>query len=72
MYNDLLKDPVLRKKIANIAENPSGDAIAELDEQDLNTLAGGISEYEIILVSMLLGNKGKYCTLTKECQPCCN
>ncbi len=69
MYNDLLKDPVLRKKIANIAENPCGDAIAELDEQDLNTLAGaGI----LAAVSSYLGNKGRYCTITKECQPNCN
>lgn len=68
MY-DLLKDPVLRAKIENIIENPSGDAIAELDEQDLNTLAGaGI----LAAVSNYLGNKGRFCTLTKECQSNCN
>ena len=69
MYNLLLKDPVLRSKIENIIENPSGDAIAELDEQDLNTLAGaGI----LAAVSNYLGNKGRFCTLTKECQSSCN
>ena len=70
MKNDLIKDPVLKAKIKNIQANPSGDAIAELTEQDLNALAGagvtaaGLSSY--------LGNKGKYCTITKECQNNCN
>ncbi|PRR83239.1 plantaricin C family lantibiotic [Clostridium vincentii] len=69
MYNTLLKDPVLRAKIKNIAENPSGDAIAELNEQDLNSLAGaGIYS----AISAYLGNKGAFCTITKECQANCN
>ncbi|PRR83233.1 plantaricin C family lantibiotic [Clostridium vincentii] len=64
MNNKLIKDPVLREKIKNIEEDPSGDAIAELTEQDLNSLAGtGYLSY----LSVYLGNKGAYCTLTLEC-----
>lgn len=61
MKYDLIKGPVLREKVKNIAENPSGDAIKELTEQDINTLvgAGAWSDF-----SAFLGNKGAYCTLT--------
>ncbi|GKX68943.1 plantaricin C family lantibiotic [Inconstantimicrobium mannanitabidum] len=66
---EVLKDPVLKAKLQNIMANPSGDAIAELTEQDMNTLAaaGWYSDF-----SNYLGNKGKYCTVTKECMPSCN
>ena len=69
MFNDI-KDPVLKEKLNKIEADPSGNAVEELTEQDLNTLAGaGIAAAGL---SSFLGNKGKYCTLTKECQPMCN
>lgn len=40
----------------------------EIKEQDLTTEAGGAWWN----VSKNLGNKGKICTLTKECQANCN
>ena len=70
MKNDLIKDPVLKAKLEKIEADPSGNAIAELTEQDLNALAGaGVTAAGL---SAFLGNKGRFCTLTKECQPMCN
>ena len=69
MKYDLIKDPVLREKAKNLAENPSGDALRELSEQDLTALAGAgwWSDF-----SAYLGNKGAHCTVTVECMPNCN
>lgn len=66
---DEIKDPVLRAKVNMIMENPSGSVAVELTEQDMEVLsgAGWWSDF-----SASLGNKGKHCTLTKECQACCN
>lgn len=56
----------MSKDLVNeIKENPAGDVVEELEGQDLN-VAGGAS------LSKSLGNKGKYCTLTKECMAFCN
>lgn len=64
-----IKDPVLRGKVETIMSNPSGEVSVELTEQDMESLAGAgwLSN-----LSANLGNKGKYCTITKECQACCN
>lgn len=64
-----IKDPVLREKVNALMTNPSGDVAAELTEQDMEALSGAGWLADL---SASLGNKGKYCTLTKECQPCCN
>lgn len=67
---ETLKDPVLRAKIEGVMDNPSGDTVGELTEQDINTLAGaGIINDTL---SKALGNQGRVCTLTKECQANCN
>lgn len=61
-----LKDPILKSKAKNYIDNPSGDTLKELTDQDMNVLAaagGGLSNW--------LGNKGKYCTITKECMLIC-
>lgn len=64
-----IKDPVLRAKVHSIMENPSGNAAAELTAQDMDALAGA---GWIADLSASLGNKGSFCTITKECQACCN
>lgn len=64
-----IKDPVLREKVNSIVSNPSGNVTVELTEQDMEALAGA---GWIPDISAALGNKGKFCTLTKECQACCN
>lgn len=66
---EVLKDPVLKVKLQNYMANPSGDALKELTEQDINTLvgAGWYNDF-----SNWLGNKGAHCTVTKECMPSCN
>ncbi|GKX68941.1 plantaricin C family lantibiotic [Inconstantimicrobium mannanitabidum] len=65
---EVLKDPVLKAKVQNLIDNPSGDALAELTEQDMNTLAAA-GWYDDL--SNWLGNKGKFCTLSKECHVGC-
>lgn len=71
-YIDEIKDPVLRAKVSAIMENPSGSVAVELTEQDMEALSGaGVKEWWAG-VSASLGNKGSFCTLTKECQACCN
>lgn len=64
-----IKDPVLREKVSTLMKNPSGSVAVELTEQDMETLAGAGWYADL---SASLGNKGKFCTLTKECQACCN
>lgn len=63
---EVLKDPVLKVKAQQPVNNPSGDAADELEEQDMNTVTGAGGGF-----SAFLGNKGKYCTITKECMPIC-
>lgn len=60
---------MLREKVSTIMENPSGNVAVELSEQDMEQLAGAGWYADL---SASLGNKGKYCTVTKECQSCCN
>ena len=64
-----IKDPVLREKVQTIMSNPSGDVSVELTEQDMEALAGAGWYADF---SASLGNQGRFCTLTKECQNCCN
>lgn len=61
---EILKDPVLKEKVQNYITNPSGEALKELTEQDMNALAGAGWYNDL---SNWLGNKGKYCTVTVEC-----
>ncbi len=64
-----IKDPVLRKKLDILMNDPNGSVSVELTEQDMEALAGAGWYAD---ASAALGNKGSYCTLTKECQACCN
>ncbi|WP_136312916.1 plantaricin C family lantibiotic [Actinomyces procaprae] len=43
------------------------DLLDEITEQDYITANGGVS-----WLSRKLGNRGFFCTLTKECQSMCN
>ncbi|WP_206425350.1 plantaricin C family lantibiotic [Staphylospora marina] len=64
------KDPVFRlQSEGSMMEHPSGNVMEELREQDLLSVAGGCDWWNI---SCHLGNTGRFCTLTKECQPNCN
>lgn len=63
-----IKDPVLRAKVELIMNDPSGNVSVELSEQDMEALAGAGKKN----ISAALGNKGHFCTITKECQACCN
>lgn len=64
------KNPVYREKVqGNLPENPAGDVLKELDEFDMAAIAGGCAWYDI---SCQLGNQGRFCTLTVECQRNCN
>ncbi|SEL83110.1 Lantibiotic alpha [Butyrivibrio sp. ob235] len=63
-----IKDPVLRQKM-EILTDPNANVSIELTEQDMQALAGAGWYSEM---SAALGNRGSYCTLTKECQACCN
>ncbi|SFL42827.1 Lantibiotic alpha [Lachnospiraceae bacterium KH1T2] len=63
-----IKDPVLRAKVELIMNDPSGNVSVELSEQDMEALAGAGKKS----ISAALGNKGHICTITKECQACCN
>lgn len=63
---EMLKNPVLRFKYSMDEHNPAGDLLVEVTEQDFaSNISGGYD-------SEGLGNQGKYCTLTRECQRICN
>lgn len=64
---NMLKNPVLRNKSSNNEKNPAGDLLIEVSEQDFSLYAGK-SGYD----SVKLGNSGKSCSLSRECQRICN
>lgn len=64
----MIKDPVLRAKVGAIMNDESGSVAIELTEQDMEALAGA----GWLNISARLGNKGRFCTITKECMACCN
>ncbi|WP_280771571.1 plantaricin C family lantibiotic [Salipaludibacillus daqingensis] len=49
--------------------NPAGDVMDELSDQESDMVVGGCRWYNI---SCRLGNDGRFCTLTVECQRNCN
>ncbi|NFA60701.1 plantaricin C family lantibiotic [Clostridium botulinum] len=62
----MLKNPVLRNKFSNNEENPAGDLLVEVSEQDFSlNISGGYD-------SKGLGNTGKRCSWSRECQRLCN
>ena len=63
-----IKDPVLRQKM-EILTDPKASVSIELTEQEMEALAGAGWYADL---SASLGNRGSYCTITKECQACCN
>ncbi|MBB1254255.1 plantaricin C family lantibiotic [Streptomyces alkaliterrae] len=46
--------------------------LEEISEQDLDGVAHGAGGVNAFSFSDKLGNDGKWCTLTKECQRSCN
>jgi hypothetical protein len=44
----------------------------EIAEQEFEGIAYGACSTNTFTLSNRLGNHGGWCTLTKECQPCCN
>ncbi|GIN69389.1 MULTISPECIES: plantaricin C family lantibiotic [Bacillus] len=60
------KNPVARMNSQIVS--PAGDLMDELSDSEMEMLAGGCEWYNI---SCKLGNKGQWCTLTKECQRSC-
>lgn len=67
---ELLKDPVLRHKLATPTDQPAGFVLDEIEENEacVRELASGGNISDL---SKKLGNTGSYCTLTKECQWIC-
>ena len=58
-------------------DNPCGNVLEEISEQDMDLQVGGTLPTVTVslcgfVVSKPFGNKGRFCTLTKECQACCN
>lgn len=70
-----MKNPVLRHKLGQVEENPAGNVLEEVAQQELSA-AGSAAVTGIKSwwngISEALGNKGRYCTLTVECMPMCN
>ncbi|MBK1813751.1 plantaricin C family lantibiotic [Clostridium sp. YIM B02505] len=63
---EMLKNPVLSNKYSVSENNPAGDLLVEIREQDFtDSVTGGYD-------SEGLGNQGKKCSLTRECQRLCN
>lgn len=46
--------------------------LEEIQEQDFDGVAYGACTTNTFSLSDWLGNKGGWCTLTKECQPNCS
>lgn len=73
----LLKNPVLRNKMAMDVSNPAGNVLEEIADQDMSLQVGGTLTLSslvctsITLFSKPIGNGGHVCTLTKECQVMC-
>ncbi|MED1739153.1 plantaricin C family lantibiotic [Bacillus swezeyi] len=70
----MLRDPLARNS-TNLPENPVGNILEEIDNNDL-LLAGGDVEGQSLIVdtkllSAFLGDKDGVCTITKECQQWC-
>lgn len=64
-----IEDPKLREKFGAFIDNPNGDTLKEVMDMDV---AGAGAEGRLFGLSAYLGNKGRFCTLTKECQANCN
>ncbi|GLI86537.1 hypothetical protein ANABIO32_43520 [Rossellomorea marisflavi] len=69
------KDPLAR---GGEVSHPSGDVFRELKEEEMYKLSGGTYEtqdltlpIDVCLISRVVGNKGWFCTITKECQANC-
>ncbi|CAI8703095.1 mersacidin/lichenicidin family type 2 lantibiotic [Bacillus pseudomycoides] len=63
------KNPVLRSKNEDAPNHPAG----EVDSNEIKALFGaGEGDVTPEGLSSWLGNKGGYCTLTKECMSSCN
>lgn len=67
---ELLKNPVLRHKLAAPVDHPAGFVLDEVAEHEacVRELTAGAAEVDL---SKRLGNTGSFCTLTKECQWIC-
>ncbi|MEO1367237.1 MAG: plantaricin C family lantibiotic [Acidobacteriota bacterium] len=68
------KDPVYRASLSlsdkeKLPDHPSGDSWSELDEDDLDSVAGGANsaELEAPTVPTIVNSGGHVCTATTEC-----
>lgn len=48
------------------------DLFEEISEQDFDSVAYGACTTNTFSLSDALGNQGRWCTFTVECQPNCN
>lgn len=63
---EMFTNPVLRSKVGAEFENPAGNVMKEvLDQEVKDNVAGGYD-------SEGLGNKGDHCSVTVECMTICN
>ncbi|MCU4842064.1 plantaricin C family lantibiotic [Bacillus thuringiensis] len=77
----LLKNPVAKNKFGASMTNPSGDIITEIQEQELESVNGGITPTvgwsavvvsttivnSAVVVSVSATNYGRVCTISAEC-----
>lgn len=74
---NFLKSPVIRSKVQCELADPCSNVLEEIKEHEECSIAGGTmlttKGYHdgYIIASALLGNKGKVCTATVECQNNC-
>lgn len=64
------RDPIIQNKKLNTLESNTNNILEEISEIE-ETIQGACSTNTFTL-SDKLGNNGGWCTLTKECMPCCN
>lgn len=73
MKNNLLKNPILARKLDLKLLNPAGDLVEEINEQDIDGQAGGTGLPCITITvasaiySAHVKNAGRICTLSAEC-----
>lgn len=73
---NFLKNPVLRNKVQCELVDPCSNVLEEIKEHEECSIAAGTGTmptctYWYNVTSVVLGNKGKVCTATVECQNNC-
>lgn len=65
-----LKNPVLQSKLSLNVDNPSGNLLEEISEQDMSAMAGGTTDAVSKTLAFQYGlgrNYGETCTWSAEC-----